>query len=451
MNRLNLSAWVNSISPLRMGLARDTAIYAGGGMLIRSVSFFTVPILTRVLSQENFGGLDVLTTIQALAATIVGLNLDSALARYYYEYEPGEDRQNLVSTLLWTVLAGGLLASLVLFVFSGMISQWLFQSSEYRIAVILSGLCIPILSLSTMGLSVFRYDKRPIDYILVSILGSLAQFGIILIAFNIFKANVISIVFAQLFGQLLVMVVVVIRNQYYFSPVFIGRILRRCLTFSIPQFPSVFISLYLNSANRFFLISLASLGAVASFAVASKLNTLVLAFAQAFTLAWVPFAMSIMNRADAKSIYVKVMYVVVSVFSLIVIVVALGARLFLGFYAGSTYAAAGTTAALLVLATCIGQGFGWFMGLGLVIKERPIYISLAQIATLIANTGLNLWLIPLWGADGAALAMLGASIIQVLVIGYVSNRFYPFPYNPLVWTGPILAGGVILLVYVKGM
>ena len=101
--------------------------------------------------------------------------------------------------------------------------------------------------------------------------------------------------------------------------------------------------------------------------------------------------------------------------------------------------------ALLVLGVCVGQGFGWFLGLGLIIREKTIYYSVAQVIALAANTLLSVWLVPRWGAEGAALAVLGGSFVQAVALARASSRFYPFPYRRVIWAAPSAAAAIIAL------
>ena len=425
-------------------LARETLIYTIGGVLLRSASFVLTPVLTRALTQDAFGALDILFTLQAMATTLAGLNLDVAIARYFYEHD-ADDRMRFVSSLLWPLVALGLVAAMGLTAGAGVISQRLFRTTNYRIAVMVIGWTVPCVVVSTSGLSLVRFERRPAAFIALSGFGVLAQLGLVILAVRVYPADVTIVIIAIAVAQALVALVVVLHCRRYFQGGFSWPSLRRALTFSLPQFPSAIISWYLASANRFFLLSFSTLAAVASFAGAARINSVMLALIQAFSLAWLPFAMSIMHTSQARETYARVMYLVVGVLSIVTVALALTARVFLFYYAGPAYAPAAMTASILVLSSVVSPGFGWFLGLGLFIRERPLYVSIAQSLAFIVNTALNIWLIPTWGAEGAAVAVLGGSVAQIAAIAIVSNHFYPIKYNRLVWAGPVAASLVILL------
>jgi len=424
---------------------RDVAVYAGGGMLIRSVSFLTVPIVARTMSQQEFAVLDVIAALQALGGVLIGLNLDTSLARYYYEYRNEADRKRLVASLISTVALLGAVAVVCVSLASSRLSVLLFQSNAYAAALAYSSVGIPIGAVGIMGLSVIRFDKKPVEFALVSFAGAVIQFGLVIAVLEKYGADVSRVVLAQVAGQAVVLAMVTVRNRRIVALMFDRTVLRRSLGFSLPQYPSVFISWYLNSANRFFMISLGSLTVVSTFAVASKVNGVLLGFMAAFANAWLPFATSIMHSEGAKRVYANIMYVIVILLSALTVVSVLVVPAFLRLYAGPMYAGAAFPATVLIMATCIGSGFGWFLAIGLYLREKSVYFTIAQVGTFVANTTLNVLLIPLWGADGAALAVLAGSFVQVVLLAYFSNRVYPLPHRKEIWLFPAFAFGVILV------
>jgi len=437
-------------APTLSGLARDSLIYVVGIVLVRAGPFFITPVLTRALVQDVFGALDVLMALQGMVIALTSLNLDMAVARYFYEHE-ADDRLAFVSSILWTLVGLGMAAALIVTAASGVIATRLFDGADYRAAVTIVGWTVPWMVVSTTTLSLLRFARQPVTFVLLSTFGVAVQIVAVVIAVRMFQPSVTSVLTAQAIAQAALAAAVVIRCRGYFRGRPAWSYLRRAFAFCLPQFPSVIITWYLASANRFYLLSLSTLAAVGLFAGASRINSVVVSLAQAFSNAWLPFAMSIMHTPRAKETYARVMYLVVGGLSLLTAIVAVTARPFLYYYAGPAYAPAATTAAILVLSTVVSQGLGWFLGLGLLITERPFYASVAQFVAFVVNTALNLWLIPGWGAAGAALAVLGGSIAQIAAVGFASNRFYPFRYNRLVWAGPTAAGLFILFARWAGL
>ena len=66
---------------------------------------------------------------------------------------------------------------------------------------------------------------------------------------------------------------------------------------------------------------------------------------------------------------------------------------------------------------------------GLVMAKKPFYISLTYGIGLLANIGLNLLLVPMFGIVGAAMGTLISFIILCIVSAHYSKRFYNLTFD----------------------
>lgn len=92
-------------------LFRHFAQFLAGFSAVLLLNFLTFPILTRLLSREEYGILGLVTTTMALAVAVAKGGISDAIIRYYAEYaETTERRTILVSTVL---TRGVLLAAVI--------------------------------------------------------------------------------------------------------------------------------------------------------------------------------------------------------------------------------------------------------------------------------------------------------------------------------------------------
>jgi O-antigen/teichoic acid export membrane protein len=97
------------VSPLRSALGRlsqHTAIYAMTGQLSRLVGFLLVPFYTAWLTTTDYGVNELLSQLIAVLSYVAGINLTTAMARYYFEQQDERGRRAVVSTTLLAVLVG---------------------------------------------------------------------------------------------------------------------------------------------------------------------------------------------------------------------------------------------------------------------------------------------------------------------------------------------------------
>ena len=81
-------------------LLGESAIYGLGTVLSRFIGIILLPVLTRMLSQSEYGLLDLLMTISALTFVICELQIISGVSRAYYDSKKVNALQTLIGTSL---------------------------------------------------------------------------------------------------------------------------------------------------------------------------------------------------------------------------------------------------------------------------------------------------------------------------------------------------------------
>ena len=64
-----------------------------------------VPVYTHYLTPADYGVLEILTLVSVILSMILSVRLESAVVRFYFEYNDTEDRNSLISTVLIFVCA----------------------------------------------------------------------------------------------------------------------------------------------------------------------------------------------------------------------------------------------------------------------------------------------------------------------------------------------------------
>ena len=80
--------------------------------MAKSVSFFTLPIYTRIFSPSDYGTIEMLTVISSFIGAILGMGMDSAQSMYFFKNkEKGKEEQAIVvsSILQWRLIFGAII------------------------------------------------------------------------------------------------------------------------------------------------------------------------------------------------------------------------------------------------------------------------------------------------------------------------------------------------------
>jgi stage V sporulation protein B len=141
----------------------DVGWTLGSSIIILLLHFFQKPIMARYLGPDGFGLFSMAMVIATTFGLITAFGIDSALVKFVAEHKEDERKvSSLVSSAFITILIIGVIASLILFVFSNTLSN-IFNMSSLSLLLKIYALALPftlihgILISLFMGLREMRY------------------------------------------------------------------------------------------------------------------------------------------------------------------------------------------------------------------------------------------------------------------------------------------------------
>ena len=69
-----------------MSLLGHVKIYFSGAVIIKIVGLISLPVITNLLTPDEYGTYSVFLSYGAITSVVLTLNLNSAVSRYWYEY-----------------------------------------------------------------------------------------------------------------------------------------------------------------------------------------------------------------------------------------------------------------------------------------------------------------------------------------------------------------------------
>jgi len=163
-------------------LARDRFIYGVSGSIAKFIAIFTVPILTRILTKEDYGTIDAAMSATAIFGSLVILGQDSAIARFFYDSKQDLENRKRVATVGLTIqlLLMGLLAVILLF-FSDAIGRIFFSDNRavigyWKMAV----LRIPGSALFLFSINLFKWTFQRGKYLILTLGSTFLNVGLTL-------------------------------------------------------------------------------------------------------------------------------------------------------------------------------------------------------------------------------------------------------------------------------
>ena len=411
-----------------MRLSADTFYYGIGKMGEGVAALVLIPVLTRAFSPTEFGLWDIVVTFFVITTTVTSLALEVSLSAFYFETEDAVQRKTIASTSVYFRFFSSFLVAIVIFLLAPAISSLIFDAPHYSRYFRIVAAAIPFF----LGMNIFRQLLRvsfaPGKYNVVSIgyAALYALFGIFLVVRMQMGIN--GILLGMLAALVVASLVGAVFTRRFLAFQFSMSALRKMLSFGLPILPSLFACWIIDFSDRYFLARLSTLEQVGIYSAGAKISSIIILFVTSFQMAWLPYALSIQHKEDARERYSRGLFL----FLLICLIGGTGIVIFvkpiLILLTQPKYYGAEKVVGLLVLAT-IAYGAYLIMNIGLIIAKKTSFTSISVGVGALLNIALNFMLIPHYGMLGAAAATLISYLVAAAAIYWFANRWYPIDYR----------------------
>lgn len=424
-----------------------TLLYGISIALMRGVSLFMLPLVAHYLSPEEFGRVEILSSLTIIGSVLVGLGLEDSLYRFTGTKKSARQRAYIAAQIftlagIITIICMVLLSSLVPFI------QPYIPGNIPANAIWFALLIISFESMISVPLGWLRMQDQALKFFVATTGRVILQAGLTLL-FLQYSATVTSIFAAGLIAASLQLIVLSVWQLGWHRLVLTKRLTRNVLTYSWPILISGLLGFVLMGLDRWFIVNMSHLEAVAVYGVGAKFAIGVVLLLQPYTMWWSPKRFLILTdkgpNATARYISLGLLWCVLACF-----MVVTGAQWVVQYIMPEQYHDAVHILWVLALAMFFKEvaeliNMGCFLG-------AKSYTQM-HINALGATLGLIgfITLIPLYGAIGAALALGIAQFGKCIVFYYFSQRVLPLTYPWAKFAGLLavmsLTGVFIIVTY----
>ncbi|MDQ2903655.1 MAG: O-antigen ligase family protein [Ktedonobacteraceae bacterium] len=415
---------------LLRNFVKSSGIYAISSLASPLVSLLLLPFLAHVLSHSDYGALAVLDTVIALAASVTSLGLDAVFARVYsYECKTPREQLDALSTLALL-----LFLILVPVVFIGVIAApWLsvlvLGNASYASAIVLAVLLVLLQNLTRPGLMWMRVESRATPYTIMAIANFLLVAGASIVLVGMLHMGIVGALMAVGLGNLIVVVSTLPLIFWHAGFRLRFAMMVSMITLGVPYAMNYITLWVLQLSDRYLLVHFASLSAAANYAVAYSLGMGAgFVVTQPFAMAWWVLIYPIARRDDAPHVF-KLIF---RGYGFVLLFATLGLALFGTSVLDLLFPAAYHGQSLIISVVALSNVFNSIFvvfNLGMTLRRKTWLAFIALLFSALLNVGVNIVLIPLYGAMGAAMATLVAYIALALVSYLFNQRIYPVPFE----------------------
>jgi O-antigen/teichoic acid export membrane protein len=396
------------------------------GRLVALALNFGVQLLTvRYLSKDDFGAFAYALSVVSMGASVALFGLDKAIARFVPIYEEHRDYQKLFGALVMTagvILGIGLCMILLVFALQQLLLEY-FISSPLSLALLLIVIALaPMQALDSWFQGVFAIFASPTAiFFRRHILGPGLKLAAVLLIM-LTQSSVYALAFAYLVAGFIgvsayaAMLPGLWQKQGLMDQFNLSKIkmpAREIFSFSTPLLTTDVVLVLKSSMVVVLLEYLWGTTGVADFRAVLPIAGLNLVVMQSFKFLYTPLAARLFAQNDKNGIndlyWQTAVWIAVISFPVFAVSFSLAQPLTL-FLFGTRYAESGTILAILSLGNYFNAALG-FNSYTLRVYGRVRYIVTIDLLSSIISLGFSLWLIPAYGALGAAVAVSGTLII----------------------------------------
>ncbi|WP_297623786.1 polysaccharide biosynthesis C-terminal domain-containing protein [uncultured Rikenella sp.] len=412
-------------------LASQTAVYGVSAILSKFLNYLLTPYLTRILTEQVYGQVNLLYGIIPFANVVLTMGLATGYFRYAAKCQTLGEKRRLFTTTWGTVALMATLFGVIMALCNGELAE-VMRLDPVCIAAMTA--LIVVDNVAAIPLAALREEGKAVYYTVVNVTGV----GVNVAACVWFYSRVpgavespLWVVAANLIASTVSLLLLLPHSLRLLSTAFSTRLLRSIFTYSIPLMMAGIMGVAGDFIDRqliYFMLPVeiadAELGV---YTAVAKIAALLMIFRQIYTLGAEPFFLQGFSKEDFRTANAEATKYFTIAGIAIFLVLSLFAREF-AYIVGSDFRSGMGILPLLLLANLLA---GILVNLSFWYKAADktrvaIYITGSGVAITLV---LNLLLIPSMGYHGAAVARVVSMLAMVAASYFLCRKYFPVPFD----------------------
>lgn len=389
-------------------LAKNTIWISLGTFGSRTISFFLLPLFTRVLTKDDYGKIDFFSTTVSLLTIFLSIEIAAAVFRFSAD---GKEENRKILSSSYLIIAFSTILLLIFFPLFSKLSTFFSEIKYYLLFSIILGITTAI------NKNYLRAKEKMLIFAVSDIINtfSFASFGIILVA--VLKNGVKGYLQAYLIAQLITNIYLFTTGKIYKEISFKEisfKTLKGMIKYSAPFVPNDLSWWIMNVSDRYLLIYFLGFAASGIYAVSYKFMALISVLNGVFYQAWQVSAVKQYEKEDRDQFYSNVFYHLSTTLIAVLLVFSVIMKPFVSIMVGSEFEKTWLYLPFLLLGALF-SAFSSFYGIGYIASKESKGAFTTSIYGALTNLGINILFIPLIGIQAAAISTMVAFLTMWLL------------------------------------
>jgi O-antigen/teichoic acid export membrane protein len=406
-------------------ITKHSLIYGLSNVLDRVIGFLMLPVYTRFLTPADYGVMELIFTTTNLLSMVIGIGIQSAVSRYYFEYSDDANRKKVVSTAFMGYGGVIILGVLILLPFSKFMATYILGKPEYTYYFIIALIAMALDMLIQIVYSYIRAQLKSLLMLILSISRTVLALSLNIYFIVFLHKGVTGILLSTLIANAAVTVFAiyyVLKNCGIKIDI---KILGKMLNFGLPLIPSNISAYVVQASDRYFINSYADLTTTGLYSLGYKFGTLINQFVTSpFIQIWGPRRFEYFQKENSEKIYARIFTYFSALCLFVGLLISLLSKEAIQLVAAESFWPAHKIVPIITLSYIIFS-FHFHFNVGIMMKNATKYIAYVNIITAVINLILNYFLIRYFSVWGAAVVTLICMILKVVLTWHFANRLHP--------------------------
>lgn len=422
-------------------LVKNTIIIFIGKACTQFISLLLLPLYTAVLSQADYGFVDLVTTYVTLIVPLITLQLETATFRFLIDARNDEEQQSkIITNSFFTCIFTSVLVSCVAFIIN------IFLKVPYFLYIVALVFCT---LLSNFVLQVARGKGKNIDYSVASTIIGVSTIILNLIFLLYFKTGVVGMLLAQTISNLIGYLYIWIKEKLYLN-LSIKKIQKKniaeLLKYSLPLVPNGLIWWIINASDRTIISIVLDVAANGIYAVSNKFSTIIVQLYNVFNLSWTESASVHIQDKDKDIFFSETFNSILKLFSSIGILMIGFMPFIFNIMVDKGYNEAYNYIPLLIIGTFFNIIVSFIGGIYVALK-RTKDIAITSLSSGIINILINILLINEIEIYAAAVSTIVAFLTMSIYRFVDVQKYVKLKINPKVLISIIFCFSISIFMY----
>jgi O-antigen/teichoic acid export membrane protein len=398
-------------------------------MLTKAISFIMLPIYTRLLTPADYGVMELISLTLDIISIVAGAKLAVGIFRYYYKAESPAEKNAVISTAFIGLGISYGVVGAATFLAAGPLATLVFGSPEHVELIRIASLTLALQSLIIVPTAYARMQDQSLLFVGANVVKLLIGLSLNILFLIHMGMGVKGVFLANLIATAVVGAGLGFHVVRSVGLSFSRAATRDLLRYGVPLIAMQCAAFILTFGDRYFLQATTDETTVGLYSLAYTFGFLLATIGYIpFEMVWEPARFRIAGRDD----YLVIMNRAFHYMSIFLISMAVGFAIFvkdlLRVMAAPEFLPAADLVPLILVAF-IFQGWTTLHDLGIHMKEKTEYLTLANwIAAGVALAGYAI-LIPRYQGQGAATATVIAFAVRYFIVYRTAQSLWYVPYD----------------------